>query len=320
MNIWANRGCLVQQAELGTKASLEAIVVDLEVLEGRSSEGRKGRGMTYFNEYILQAVEELHASWALKGYDRAVLTHDIAYGGGAAVRATKPPATMCVAAVMEVILTAMNLYAEEKGDDRIFSYLPKRSWERLAPDCIKAHLWVNPSLESYGAADALRHFGMGATVPFEELKPGSFIGVNRVSRTGHATVFLAFIDIDGNELSTYGDEVVGFKYFSSQGKKTPGAGGLDFRHAIFSTREFEKNGYPQMPIKRDVGVIRSSKQHVMNTGMMLHPDEWLLWRARDGRGLEMAGSSPKGGAEADALPDDEIDMAYFDGVTVDDDL
>ena len=74
-----------------------------------------------------------------------------------------------VAAVMEVMLVAMQLYAEDTGDRSVWSFLPVESWQTLHSHHIKAHIWVNHSLNSYGTADALVHFGMGETVPFEQL-------------------------------------------------------------------------------------------------------------------------------------------------------
>ena len=179
--------------------------------------------------------------------------------------------TMCVAAVMEVILTAMQLYEDDTGDASVWDFLPWRSFRYLAAGDIRAHLWVNyGDIDSAGSADAGRHFGMGMTVPFERLVPGSFININRTTGSGHAVVFLAFLDIDGTEYATYptGVEVVGFKYFSSQGSSEVGVGGFDYRWAIFS--DF---GCPAMPGPRDCNVIFGD-QYYMNSGVMYHPSHW----------------------------------------------
>lgn len=223
-----------------------------------------------FNAYLLKAVTELKAKYGLLGYDSAVLTHDISYGSKGTISATKPPRTMCVAAVMEVILTAMQIYAKDTGDSTIFDFLPKKSFETLSSPYLKAHLWVNYTINAGGSADAVRHFGMGMTVPFKELSPGSFINLNRTSGSGHAVIFLSFIDISGKEYTTWNSNIIGFKYFSSQGGYDAGSGGLDYRYAIFS-----KYGSPAMPYKRDLNVIESDSQVYLNTGLMLAPSRWL---------------------------------------------
>ena len=223
-----------------------------------------------FNSYMLKAVTELKAKYGILGYASACLTHDISYGTKGTVKASQPPRTMCVAAVMEVLLTAMQIYAKETGDASVFDFLPKKSFETLSSSHLKAHLWVNYTFNAGGTADAVRHFGMGMTVPFAELTPGSLINLNRTNGTGHAVIFLSFIDLQGKELSTYSSSVVGFKYFSSQGGYDVGAGGLDYRYAVFST-----HGSPTMPYKRDLKVIYSDKQKYLNTGVIYAPKRWL---------------------------------------------
>ena len=132
-------------------------------------------------------------------------------------------------------------------------------------------LYVGGTLrDTETTADRPSFIGMGMTVPFEELTPGSLINLNRTNGTGHAVVFLSFIDGQGNELPSHGADVVGFKYFSSQGGYDAGAGGLDYRYAIFS-----QYGQPTMPYKRDVNVIDSEDQKYLNTGVMYAPKRWL---------------------------------------------
>ena len=257
----------------------------------------------YFNHYILAAVDYLYANYRLLGYGSAVLTHDIPYGTYGTIKRSGEALTMCVAAVMEVILTAMILYAEDTGDMTVFDYLPKSSWETLHSNHIKAHLWVNSALDSYGSADALKNFGMGENIPFESLEPGSFINVNRNAASnysGHAVIFISFIDIHGNEYNRYNDQVIGFKYFSSQGGEAVGTGGLDFRYAIF-----EDWGAPEMPYKRDINIVYSTSQHTLNTGMMFSPPNWS----------QSTKSTSKKAVSASELGFDE---KYFTGWTVDD--
>lgn len=252
---------------------------------------------TYFHDAVLAAIDYLWASYRLLGYDAAALTHDVPYASYGVIEASGGARTMCVAAAMEVMLTAMNIWAEDRGDASVFDFLPKDSWETLHSDHIKAHIWVNPTLDAYGTADALDHFGMGEPTPFEQLAPGSFINLNRTTGTGHAVVFISFIDVTGREYSVYEPGMVGFKYFSSQGGFDVGAGGLDFRYAIF-----EQYGSPPMPGKRDLHVIDSDDPHLLNTGTMWSPPRWTRMDYRP----------PPGAAPS------IFDAVRFDGRTSDD--
>lgn len=255
----------------------------------------------YFNDYILKAVDYLNKNYRLKGYNiKAVLTHDIPYGTLGNIKATKPPQTMCVAAVMEVMLTAFQQYANETKDYSVYNYLPKSSYEKLGSGDIKGHIWVNHDFNSYGTSDALYNFGMGEKVKFEELRPGAFVNINRTTKTGHAVVFLSYINALGKEQTNYNNDVIGFKYFSSQGKAEAGQGGFDYRYAIFS-----KHGCPVLKtnIKRDCNVIYSEDQVYLNTGMMLSPKYWT--------GITPKVYNMKGYSV--------LDENYFNGVTTDDD-
>lgn len=256
-----------------------------------------------FNDYILDAVDYLYDEYRLLGYDAAVLTHDIPYGDYGIIPMTGGGKTMCVAAVMEVILTAMNIYSDETGDDTVFDTLPIESWKYLSSYDIKAHIWVNPDLNAGGTADALRNFNMGGNIPFEELKPGSFININRTNGTGHAVVFLSFIDINGEEYTEYNEDIIGFRYFSSQGGSDVGAGGLDYRYAIF-----EEFGTPEMPYKRDTFILFSEDQQILNTGVMFMPEYWNP--ATDYKTLKQERNSYP--------PVSKFNPLYFTGWTVDD--
>lgn len=218
-----------------------------------------------FNSYLLRAVDEINQKWALRGYDSAAYTHNISMGH-LTFKATKAPYTMCVAAQMEIIVTALNIYLEDGGDSQFLKFLPDKQWLTLASGTFKDLVWVNSG--SLGTASALMKFGMGEEVPFSELKPGCFINLNRVTGSGHAVLFLNYLDASGNELPTYSDAVVGFKYYSSQGKKI--GGGFDYRYAFFDGVS---------PVlgegrKRDLGVMRSAKQKYLNCGFMYMPGQW----------------------------------------------
>ncbi len=223
------------------------------------------QGDHMFNNYILKAVDYINTYWAKKGYGSSAYTHDLPYGGSNRVaKGPLAPQTMCVAAVAETILTAMMIYEQETGDSSVWNHLPKRSWESQSQSTIKGYLWVDSAFNANGSGDALTAFGMGMNVPFKELKPGSFINLNR-SQSGHATVFIAFLDSDCNEYDTWNDKVVGFKYYSSQ------TGGFDYRYACWSTASL-RCGSGKVT---DTGVIHTETDVMLNTGVMYHPKYWL---------------------------------------------
>lgn len=256
-------------------------------------------GEKYFNAYILKAVAYLYANYGLKGYDiNSILTHDITYHTFGVIPARHAPLTMCVAAQMEIILTAFELYARETGDYSVYDYLPKRSFEGLAVTDLKGHIWVNHAFKSDGTADALINFGMGERRAFENLSPGDFVNINRTTKTGHAVTFMGYINSTGKMQAQYNSTVVGFKYFSSQGRAAAGEGGFDYRYAVFS--DF---GCPEMPYKRDCEVIYSADQRLLNTGTMLSPGAWT-------------GVMPQ--ASEDAPEETVLNRTFFNGITTDD--
>ena len=256
-------------------------------------------GEKYFNAYILKAIAYLYSNYGLKGYDiNSILTHDITYHTFGIIPARHAPLTMCVAAQMEIILTAFELYAKETGDYSVYNYLPKRSFEGLEITALKGHIWVNHDFKADGTADALINFGMGERRAFEDLSPGDFVNINRTTRTGHAVTFLGYINSTGKMQPGYNSTVVGFKYFSSQGRAAAGEGGFDYRYAVFS-----KFGCPAMPYKRDCEVIYSADQRMLNTGTMLSPGYWtgVMPQASD----ETAGETV-------------LNRTFFNGITTDD--
>lgn len=226
-------------------------------------------GPHMFNDYILKAVQQLEANWARRGYGSSAYTHDLKYDTGIVAKGPKAPLTMCVAAVAEVILVAMDIYAKETGDTSVWKHLPAKSWGSQSNTTIKGHIWVSPEINAGGTGDALSVFGMGMNVRFDELVPGSFINLNRTSGSGHAVVFLSFLDANCKEYSTHNANVIGFKYYSSQGSATNG--GFDYRYAVFSGKTI--NNCPANS-KRDINVIMSTKPNYLNTGVMYHPKFW----------------------------------------------
>ncbi len=275
---------------------------------------------TLFASYMVQATTWIYESYGLLGYDiNSVLTYDIEYGPHGTIPQTGvTDKTMCVAAVMEIILVAMQLYEQDTGDSTVWDFLPMRSYRYLGAGDLKAHLWVNyGDIDSGGSGDALRHFGMGMNVPFEHLVPGSVVNVNRTTGSGHAVVFLAFLDADGTEYDTYPDstsgiEIIGFKYFSSQGGSAPGAGGMDYRWAIF-----EMHGCPTMPGPRDCNIYYDTTQYLLNCGVIYHPSHWRPAYYTILPSVQFQVNADAADAQPWSIPG-AVPPSYFDGVTTDD--
>lgn len=265
-----------------------------------------------FNAYLLKAVDQIRKKYGLLGYNiKAQLTHDMDYNGKGILKSTYGALTMCVSAQLELILTAYEIYAQETGDRSIYDFLPYKSWNNLGAANIKAHIWVDAKLDSYGTADALKHFGMGELTPFSELQPGSFVNINRENGTGHAVLFISYIDIKANELDHYdAAKVAGFKYFSAQGKEAVGQGGFDYRYAFFA-----KNGCPTIPYKRDCGLMWSTSRKYLSTGTMWHPRDWRKPASVSSEGARLM-SNPL------PLTQEDLDLtnrpANFNGLTTDD--
>jgi hypothetical protein len=254
------------------------------------------------NPYVVRAVEMLARDRANRGYGNQAFTQDLQFGNKGTLAASGKPLTMCVAAQMEVLVEALNIYTSETADKLPFEYLPKSSWLRLGPTDLRGQIWMVDGATASGAADALRNFGMGARTSFEKMEPGDFMNFNRTNGTGHGVIFMAFLDAKGNELAAYSDAVAGFKYFSSQGKLV--GGGLDYRFAFFT---------PVCPAlspekKRDCWVIRSASQRMLNLGYAWLPPSWDSEKARTLTEGRAATLGPEGG----------FDENYFTGVTTDD--
>jgi hypothetical protein len=225
-----------------------------------------------FNSYILRAIDLLYQQFPRRGYSAGTAyTHDLDYSQPHEIKAgPNAPATMCVAAVSEVIIVALKLYADERKDLSVFTKLPARSWIKASATDIRPYMFLYDTVDSNGTADALQHFGIGEHTPFPALVPGDFIGLNRENRSGHAVVFLGFLNALGQIEPNYDSKkVVGFKYFSAQGNASPNAG-LGYRWAFFGScpRWHESDKL------RDCGIVLSDNQTILNTGYMLHPTQW----------------------------------------------
>src|ERR1700719_3148711 len=71
---------------------------------------RSGEPPAKLNSYVLRAIDTVELKYAGLGYDQQAFTHDLPFGKDAVLPASKKPVTMCVAAQMEVLVEALNLY------------------------------------------------------------------------------------------------------------------------------------------------------------------------------------------------------------------
>jgi len=223
------------------------------------------------NADVLKAVEYLDKNYGNLGYGLSALTHDITFGNNGILKAQKPPLTMCVAAQYEVLAQALQLYYEESSDDSPFHFIPKISWERLRPLDLRGQIWQVSNSPSHGAADAFTNYGIGERISFKDLQPGSFLNFNRTNGSGHAVIFLGFLDKDGNDLKKYSDQVGGFWYFSSNGRPNAPGGGLAYRWAFFSDVPCPTLSDGR---KRDCGVMRKEKDNFLVGGVLWSPTVW----------------------------------------------
>ncbi|ULO25080.1 hypothetical protein [Methylocystis sp. SB2] len=221
-----------------------------------------------FNPYIIRAITEVMEKRSGGGYDiNKAFTRNLSYNQDL-IKASAPPATMCVAAVAETIIEAINLYAKDQ-DDQIYSKLPVKAWTSGNISSLRANIFMYDGAGSKGTGYAVERLGLGRQLPFEQLKKGDFINLNRTSGTGHAVIFLGYLDNMSKETDVYSDNVAGFKYFSAQGKGKPDAG-LAYRYAYFSP--FCPQPTPSAP--RDCGVIRSKNGAILNGGRIHDPATW----------------------------------------------
>lgn len=227
-----------------------------------------------FNPYVLKSVDYLFAHYAKRGYDiNAAFTHNMDYGGRGVIKARRPPQTMCVAAVAETIIEAIKLYGEESGDKTVFDKIPVTAWTRGNVLSLTANIFMYSGTGSHGTGFTLESFGLGEEVPFESLKPGDFVNFNRTTKSGHGVVFLGFLKPDLSRHDLFSPDVVGFRYFSSQGKGRPDAG-FGYRNGFFSGFCPNKSDFP-----RDCNIIRSANTALFNSGRMSSPSTWAYLKA-----------------------------------------
>jgi hypothetical protein len=180
---------------------------------------------------------------------------------------------MCVAAAAEVLMTAINIYANETGDRSVYSKVPVALWQKGNLLSLKANIFMFKGSGSRGTAHTLSRFGMGNELSFDRLKPGDFVNLNRTGGSGHAVVFMGYLDSTGNAVAQFGPIVKGFRYFSAQGKGRPDAG-FAFRNAYFSGTCPSGGMTP-----RDCNLIRSANPALLNVGRASAPSNWKVAEA-----------------------------------------
>lgn len=199
---------------------------------GARAESQCGRS-TDFNVCILEAVDLIHTTRERGGYSDNYFTKHLDYGPNAgAVKASHPTDTMCVAAVSEVLIEALNIYFRNTADESPFRDLPAKSWNGWSATDIRTSMWEDGGSNSAGYA--FNKFGIGERLQFKDLKPGDFVSFDRTTGTGHSTIFLGFVGKDFKDLPSYSDQVVGFRYYSSQ---SSGVSGFAYRYGFFGGTE-----------------------------------------------------------------------------------
>ena len=229
-----------------------------------------------FNYYIIKAINEIYPKYKMGGYNiNRYYIHDIEYNndllkGNNSIN-SPPSETMCVATMLEVITTAIEIYSKETGDKKVFSKetgAPIQFWQGVKKTNIKPYIYVMDGVRSTGTGYALEKFGMGRQIKFEYLKEGDFINFSRTTESGHAVDFLGYLDKNGKILKNYSDKVVGFKYFSAQGKGKYDAG-LGFRNAYFSGNCNSSTD----SVLNDCKIFRNA---YLYSGRMYSPQNWKI--------------------------------------------
>ena len=220
------------------------------------------------NNLVEKTVENIRASYEGGGYDiNSSFTHDLPYGESCCIKASNAKQTMCVAAVAEVIIDTIN-HRNEKSS---FLKLPMSTWTKGTLTSARANLFMYKGTGSRGTGSALEKIGIGREKDFKDLVKFDFINFNRTNKSGHAAVFLGYLDMDSKVVSKYDDNIIGFSYYSAQGKGKPDAGFSD-RYAYFD------GNCPEKPsaVKRDCGVIRSKNRVLLSGGELWDPIEWKV--------------------------------------------
>lgn len=225
---------------------------------------------TTLNPYLVSVTTSMADEVGGRGYDLGSSFTDILSYGGAKVMPTNGGKTMCVAAVAEAMIRAIDRHARDTGSSTAFEKLPVAHWTNGSLLHLRAHLYQFKGANSGGPGDALTRLGIGEEVPFNALQAGDLLAFSR-KKTGHAVVFLGYLDAAGKPVAAYdAKRVAGFRYLSAQGSALqPPHAGVGYRNAYFAG-----SSAPLGCNKRqeDCGVLRVSAY--LNGGRLWTPDRW----------------------------------------------
>ena len=316
-------------------------------------------GNAGLNSLIIASVEMLQKDRAGGGYGGSrkgdlsyTFTQDLHYGDAIIAQSPTGPkrdaayqkSTMCVAAVGEIVIEALNIFARqpERQKDAIdvYALLPANKWRGGTLKDLRPYLWVQedtadvfgyknadtPAVKyndgrvrhavSRGSAHAFQTFNMGEELPFSALKRGDFINLNRASGSGHAVIFWDYIGQNNTHTATYAPNVRGFRYFSAQGPRI--GGGFAFRDAYFGPSAYDG---PSAGATKDPGIIlKQTSQLYLNSGRLWTPQHWRIQDALDGIQKKVyartSGSGATRGAETDRMLDRDLGppvVQFIDG-------
>ncbi|MER9405213.1 hypothetical protein NKI36_14295 [Mesorhizobium caraganae] len=220
-----------------------------------------------FNPFILDAVK-IVAERKGGGYDiNKSFTRNLSYGSGV-IEASNPPSTMCVAAVVEVMVEAIKLYSKQHPE--IYSKIPLSSWTKGNLTSLRANFYLYEGSKSKGTAHTLERFGIGKQLKFSQLKPGDFINFNRSTDkpSGHSVIFIHYLNSKGERVADFNDSVAGFRYFSAQMAQGGEPAGMGYRNGFFGPCP------ASIPKPRDCKIIRTDNSYLFNAGRMSDPKDW----------------------------------------------
>jgi len=234
-----------------------------------------------FNGYLIGTMKFLRDNRGAGGYDlQSYFTQDLKYGencctghDACCVKANHPRKSMCVAGVAETIIEAINRYATQTKDRSVYTKLPAHHWTHGTIRDIRAWIFEYSETPSKGAAHAIEVFGLGKQLKFAELKSGDLIKIDRTDGHGHSMFFLGYLDKSSKLIDVYdAQKVVGFKYFSAQGRSRPEAG-FGYMYGFFdgfcpSWNEMDDPNDGK--VGRDCNIVRSSTLG----GRMFAPNDW----------------------------------------------
>lgn len=251
--------------------------------------------------WVLLAVDRLardssHGGYAGGGYDaHRRYTHDLPYGDKGLKATTphvpgKPPLppfpTMCVAAVIETMVEALDLYTEQTKPSLENAYYTKFPLSRVDGDSrtqLIPLVFKYKGSDSPGTGYALASLGLGTELPFDKLQPGDFVTFNRTNTKGHAVVFLGYLK-RGSDRPTpvFSADVIGFRYFSAQGAKRPDAG-LGYRNVYLAGVTAHPHG-PEVDCCVDGLIVHADgtvqQNHLQfSAGELLVPEKWRVKEA-----------------------------------------